>query len=296
VADKIVLKLEGADARRGLPLSALENFVERLSRALVDFDRSQRGQQTRKSGRRTAREEHLIGFRVVEMRPGSAIMELEPLASDEEEGGAFEVETLAIANLRAFLDAVESSEKLLDPDVTQSIEAARRALGADGRIGVAMSSDHDRRNVVIDEHRVEEIAQRRPRRQELVNHVSGQLTMVDIEPPFRVAIRSSNGVRWNCRYPQDLEQLVASLLKHQVSAGGSGVLVNARRGYFEIETLEEIQEFEQTPLFSIERRPLAELLREQAVTRPQGWAAFADPDWREGEEDELYVRTLMREG
>lgn len=291
-----MLKLEGADADRGLPLSALENFVERLSRALVDFDRSSRGQQTRKSGRRTAREEHVVGFRVLEMRPGSAVMELEPLASNAEEGVPIDAETLAVANLRALLDAVESPETPLDPDVTQSIEAARRALGAGGRIEVSLPADHARRSVLIDEARVDELAGRKPRRQELVSQVSGKLTMVDIEPPFRVAIRSPSGARWNCRYPQELEERVLSMLKHQVLAAGSGVLVNARRGYFEIAVLEELKEFEQTSLFSIQRRPLDALLQEQAVTRPQGWDAFADPDWRDTPDDDFYVQTLMREG
>jgi hypothetical protein len=177
VASRIVLKLEGAEAQRGIPLTALENFVERFSRALVDFDRTRRGQQTRKSGRRTAREELVVGFRVVELRPGSAIMELEPLTI-EEAGQADEpilhVEMLAVENLRALLDAVENSDTPLDPDVTQSLEAARRSLGAEGRIGVSLEAESGDRRVLIDEVRVEELAGRKPRAQEIVSAGPGR--------------------------------------------------------------------------------------------------------------------------
>jgi hypothetical protein len=295
---KILLTLRGSEAQRGLPLSALESFLERFSRALVDFDRSRRGQATRKSGRRTAREEHVVGFRVVELRPGSAIMELEPLtdATADEESPTLEVEMLAVENLRSLMSALDDEQQALDPDVTQSIEAARRALGRDGTISLEMSRGQTSLSrVLIDELRVEQLAARKPRREEIVSHVAGLLTMVDIEPPFRVAIRASNNVKWNCRYNPELEKRVTALLKHHVSARGSGVRVNARRGYFEIENLEEVKEFEQTPLFSVERRPLDALLREQEITRPQGWRAFADPEWNEDDEGSaVYLRSLLQ--
>jgi hypothetical protein len=223
-------------------------------------------------------------------------MELEPVRTEEPERMVLGSEMLAVVNLRSFLVAMEADETLIDPDVTQSIEAARQALGAEGQIQVLISADDDEHKVVIDESRVQEIAGRRPRQQELVAMVSGLLTMVDIEPPFRVAIRSANGMKWNCRYPQELEGEVSSLLKHQVAATGSGVLVNSRRGYFEIDTLEEVKEFEQTPLFSVERRAMEALLQEQSITRPQGWDAFADPDWPDEDDDGVYIQTQVGEG
>jgi hypothetical protein len=293
---RVVLTLEGADAQRGLPLTALENFVDRFSRALVDFDRSRTGHPTRRTGRRTAREELLLAFRVIGLNPGSAIIELEPVTAPQETPQLAEAEMIAVENLRSFLDAVRSVETPIDPDVTQSIEAARRALGQGGRIGVALAGDpRERRRVTIDQKRVEELASRRPKQQEIVAQVTGQLTMVDIEPPFRVAIRATNGVKWNCRYPQDLEERITSLLKKHVIAHGTGVRVNAKRGYFEIAALEEIRDFEQTELFTTKPRPLDALLREQNVLRPQGWAVFADPEWQDDPASAEYLDALLPE-
>jgi hypothetical protein len=274
-------------------LASLEAFVDRLSRALVDFDRARHGQLTKRTGRRSSREELVVGFRVVSLKPGSAIMELEPSLPDEQ-AEIVHAETLAMENFRALLNVIEDKDEPLDPDVTQSVEAARRALGIGGRIGVLMTAEHAERRILIDEARVDELASRRPKREKLVTQISGRLTMVDIEPPFRVAIRATNGAKWNCRYPPELEPRVTQLLKKHVVARGAGVAVSQARGYFEIEQLEELEEFSQTELFTVERVPLEALVREKRLHGAQGWDAFADPNWEDDESSEAYLEALLR--
>lgn len=292
--ERIVLELTGAAAQRGIALPNFESFLEHFRRALVDFDRAGRAERTKRGGRPTTREEQIAAFRLVGLRPGSAIVEMEPIApEDAGEQQALPSELLALANLRALLAAVQDPEAAVEPDVTESLSAARRALGHDGRIAVVVESPGGReppQRVVIDARLVDDLDARRPRRRRTADRITGWLHMVDVEEPPKVGIRTSAGLEWVCRYDDDLEPLVLGLLKRNVWARGHGVLTSPRRGEFKIEEIEAIDEYLQTELFEYERRPLGELRAEQDVDAPQGWNVFADPEW--DDDDEASARFL----
>lgn len=294
--ERIFLELEGSEAAHGISLLSLESFMKNFRRALVDFDRSQSGERTRREGRRRLREEWVTAFRVIGLQPGSTRLELEPIAprqQDRFDGDQerIDAEFLAAQNLRALIDAIASVEPL-EPDVTEAVAAARRTLGVDGQIGVVFAGGPQKeRRVVIDGQRIEELRTRRQRAIQTVTRVSGRLHMVDVDP-FRVGIRTSSGVEWICEYTSELEGQIIELLKLNVAAHGHGVLTSQGRGHFQIETIEPIGEYEQTELFSVERRPLAELLARHGL-EPQGWDVFADPDWQDDEDSKRFLEALL---
>src|SRR5207244_1481407 len=100
-------------------------------------------------------------------------------------------ETLAVQNLRSLLDAIEGAEPI-EPDVTEALAAARRALGPGGRIGVVLRGRAPKRRVEIDAARITELAARKSRAVQAATHITGRLHMVDVDP-LRVGIRSPSG-------------------------------------------------------------------------------------------------------
>jgi hypothetical protein len=144
---------------------------------------------------------------------------------------------------------------------------------------------------VIDEDRVKELQARKPRAVQAVTQVSGRLHMVDVDP-YRVGIRTSTGFDWLCRFPEELEDRILGLIKRNVTASGAGVRTSAARGEFEIHAIEPLEEYEQTELFSLERRPLDELLAGHGI-EPQGWDFFADPDWEDDESSARYLAAVL---
>lgn len=154
--DRIVFRLTGAEAQHGLPLANVAAFVDHVRRALRDFDRQRQGARTSRGGHPTSREELVTAFRLVEFKPGSAIMELEAMTATEVGDKSLgDVESLAVENLRAFMDSLEGDD-VVEPAVTDAVEAARRTLGNDGRIEITIGTHRRRpnRRVVIDADRV----------------------------------------------------------------------------------------------------------------------------------------------
>jgi hypothetical protein len=289
---RVTLELDGAEARNGVALASLEAFIDQFRRALVDFDRSRRAERTRRGGHPSSREQWVTAFRIVSLRRGSAIIELEPIEPATAEQEQIEAEMLAVANLGSFIDVIDSAEPL-EPDVTESIAAARRALGDGGRIGVVLARGRKRRRVVIDEARIEDLRERKPRHPKVVTQVAGRLHMIDVDP-LRVGIRAADGVEWTCRYAPELEPRVRELLKLSVIAAGEGVVTSAGRGEFEIRSVEAVGDYGQTQLFAFDRRPLEDLLASQGV-RPQGWDFFADPEWQDDESSKRFLDALLDE-
>lgn len=292
----VVLELTGAEAQDGLPLSAFETFIEAFRRALREFDLVQRLEPARKGGRPTRRSEMVTAFRLVEFTSGSAIVTIEPIAEDLDEISLLpeDAETLPVQNLRALLDVVEAGAELA-PDITDALDAARRALGEDGRIGVVLAGtppSHSRRVIVGAEQieRLEAKARERPKARALT--ISGRLHLIDLEPS-KVGIRDTKGIEWLCRYPDSLEAEVKALLDNRVWARGTGELHSPQRGAIDLEEIHSIEEIEQTPLFTTEPVPTDELLARQDVSGPQGWDAFADPDWKDDEESRLYDEAIF---
>lgn len=290
--DRVVLKLTGSQAERGLPLANLATFVVDFRRALRDFDRSRRAERTARGGRPAAREDLVTAFRLVEMKPGSTLLTLEPIppaALDAEAEPLAEVETLALENLAALLETVSDERAPLDAAVTDAVASARRALGTDGAIEIRIGDARHR--VVIDKRRVRDLEMRVRRYDARELRISGRLHMIDVEPD-KVGIRASDGVDWVCSYPEALESDVTGLLGKHVTARGVGQLQNANRGTLAIDAIRPVDEFEQTPLFTFERIPLEELLADQGVTAPRGAVSILPDDLSDDEADR-YLEALL---
>jgi hypothetical protein len=74
--EEIILTLTGERAQRGLALADLESFVDAFARALRDYDRAQRGEETRKAGHPERRAAASAAFRLVRLEAGSAVVTL----------------------------------------------------------------------------------------------------------------------------------------------------------------------------------------------------------------------------
>lgn len=293
---RVVLELRGSEAQRGLPLSNFATFVDEFRRALRDFDRQRRADRTGRGGHPSGREELVAAFRLLEVKPGSSILTLEPIAPDglADQATLAEVERLAMENLRSLLDAIESDDQSIDPAVAQAVGNARRALGGDGRIEVKIVDHHRRRRrrVVIDSKRMEALERRVRRYQPGIVRVSGRLHMIDLEPD-RVGIRSTDDIAWTCSYSPELEPNIMALLNQTVWVRGLGQLQQTgRRGTLVIDEIQPIGEFEQTPLFTFERIPLEDLTRDQGITAPQGRISVIPEDVSD-EELEKYLAAVL---
>jgi len=291
----VIIELKGSKAERGLPLSNFESFVEHFRKALTDYDRQQRGEPTRRSGHPTTREEIVTAFRLTAVRPGSTILELEPIPRAEVEAQAgqeiiAETELLSMVTLRSLLEDVDR-EAELDPAVTDSLAEARQTLGAGGRIAVGLGGTwRPKRRVVIDEKRIRRLEERARRREAKPITVYGRLHRIELEPD-RVGIRSPTGIDWTCRYPEELEQTVKALLDAVVTAQGLGYQSSAQRGQLTIEAIRAVPQFEQTAFFTYETVPLEALMARQGV-EPQFGPISILPDELSDEELDNFLEAV----
>lgn len=288
--DRIELRLTGEEAQHGLALANVAAFLDHIRRALRDFDRSRQGQKTLRGGHPTLREELVTALRLVEFRPGSAIMELEPIPPADAQllELAPDAELLPVENLLALISTVESREEVLEPTVTESIELARRTLGPSGSIEINVNARRRIRrsaHVVIDKRTVEALEQRAKRTQApRLQRIIGRLHMLDDEPR-KVGIRAADGVDWTCTYPLAFEDRIFKLMKTRVVALGVGAQTSPNRGRLEIETIEPVEAFEQSELFTLERVPLADLLFQQGIERAVGIPSLLGDDVDDDELD-----------
>jgi hypothetical protein len=120
--------------------------------------------------------------------------------------------------------------------------------------------------------------------------VSGRLHLLDVEPD-KLAIRTSSGVDWTCKYPEELEPTVKRLVGQIVWAEGTGKLTGTLRGTMAIARVDALDQGEQTVLFTTEPTPEAVLLAGQDISGPQGLASLSDPEW-DDEADDSYLEAL----
>lgn len=116
------------------------------------------------------------------------------------------------------------------------------------------------------------------------------LHLLDVEPD-KLAIRTSSGADWTCKYPEDLEPVVERLVGRIVWAEGRGQLTSPLRGTMSIERVEAVEQGEQSTLFTGEPTPDADLLASQGIHGPQGLASVSDPEWDE-DADDAYLQAL----
>lgn len=290
--DRVVIELRGSRAIDGITLTSLESFIDEFVRGLRAFDRVRHGSRALKAGQPGARGEAATAFKIVSLRPGSAIATLEPLQAGDAE--LFPGEgTLAISNLDALFAELDGSGSF-DPDVADALERARAALGPDGSIVISHRRGRRRiGRVVVDEGKVGRLRSRAPERAPGEIRVVGRLHMIDLEPPHKVAIRAADGVDWLCRYEPELEAHVKALLDSTVWARGLGIVTGAQRGSLDIEEIHSAGDPEQGPLFTFERIPLEQLMSEQGVSGPQGELTQLPPTALTDTEVDEYLHAIL---
>ena len=233
----------------------------------------------------------MTALRLVRFAPGSGVVTIEPdrLSLTDDQSLPLEEVPLAIENLRTLVDDIETGAPLSEP-VTDALSGACRSLGNDGSIAIDFPPHIRRARGTIDLPRLEGLRRTDNAAPEEIRTVSGRLHLLDVEPD-KLAIRTSSGVDWTCKYPEALEPTVKRLVDRIVWVRGAGQLTSPLRGAMTIEQIEVAEQGEQSTLFTTEPTPDAELLARQGIVAPQGLARLADPEWDE-EADEPYLEAL----
>jgi hypothetical protein len=289
----ITIDLHGSKAQRGVELDGLQSFLRHFRAALRDYERSssQREHEVGRGGHPDARARAVTRFRLIGFSTGSGIAVLDEVEEPDGEL-SLPVAGAATANLNAFLDAVQSGE--LDPGVIDSLDAARQALGRDGSFGVRVKGRE--RHIVVDAERVERlrgVAALEPQAHDVT--VTGRLHLVEIEEPYRVEIRASDGVNWHCTYSDDLGAGVLALVGEVVLGSGVGRRLRGSRGSMELREIAPLPRHEQSPLFSYERVPERALEEDQGIHRPQGLAAVEGHEAPDDEGTRRFLAVMLED-
>jgi hypothetical protein len=291
--DEVTLTLTGERAQRGLALADLESFVDAFARALRDYDRAQRGEETRKAGHPERRAAAAAAFRLVRLEPGSAVV---TLVADRVENTDHQLDLddapLALSTLAALVADVAAQHAISD-DVLDDLDRARRSCGEDGAIALKLPPKiATARHVTIDRDALEQLKRSRPADRSTGTAISGRLYAVNLEPD-RLAIRAPDGVEWACRYSEDLERSVRALLGEVVWAAGEGRLTAALRGTMRITQIQLAVRERETELFVHDHPHPDELLASQGVSEPQGLDRLGAQEWTGDEADERYLAAMF---
>lgn len=234
------------------------------------------------------------GFRLVHFKIGSGVAELEPLELDGADDQLLPQSPPSSENLRLLVEAVRE-RRPMSPRVVEALDGARKALGGDGRFGVEFASQKGPPFYIGAEQikRLEAAASFDTEPKEIT--VSGKLHLIEVEQPGKVEIRAGDGVNWTCTYDEFLKPKVLRCVDSVVRAHGAGARTAHNRGTMELRDVEALPKFEQTPLFTREPITTAVLERQQGISRPQGLAAFQDPEWVDDEAGREYVAMILDE-
>jgi len=293
---RIILELHGSKAQRGVELDGLEGFFDHFRRALREFERasSARAHEVGRTGQPGSVSKAVTGFRLVHFETGSGIAHLEPLDAPQNGNRLVPGEPPSSGNLRSLLEAVAAGRPLT-PRVIESLDGARRALGDQGRFGVKFAAQNAPPTLIGAEQiqRLEAAVALETEPKQIT--VSGKLHLIEVEQPGKVEIRAGDGVNWIGSYDATLKPTVLGLVDSVVRARGLGRRTAHNRGSLELLGVEPLPKFEQTPLFTRETVPIAELERQQGITRPQGLAALQDPEWEDDEASREYLSLVLNE-
>jgi hypothetical protein len=291
----ITLTLEGERAKNGIELNSLERFIDAFRDALRDFERSEtaREYQIGRGGHPDARSLAATSFRLVGYKRGSAILDLEEAAPrDDDKALPFPTEGIATQNLTNLLDSIDSARPL-DPAVIDDLDEAVRALGEDGSFRVKLPARKKKGRV--DTRTIAKL-RKATRAQPVSSHrtVYGRLHLIEVEGSSpRIEIRATDGYNWSGSYPRELEPMVVRLVGKQVRASGYGTKERANRGSLELEAIEPLPQYEQTPLFTFGQVPASKLEQEQGITGPQGLAAVAIAGLPDDQELDRYLELTL---
>lgn len=290
---RITLRMTGARAAHGMSLADFGSFIDGLLAGLRNFDRSRRGEATRRSGTTDRRDRAVTAFRLLQFEPGSAIAVIEPESFGEPGQDTLAVGDLPlqVENLAALGEQVSGADAVAS-DVIDALAGAVGVLGDAGSLVIDLPEATRRTPVRIDRDVLERIRQRERPEPEVVSTVSGRLHSIDLEPD-RIGVRAPDGTDWVCSYSSELEPTVLRLAGELVTAHGTGRRTGQHRGSMTIERVEPVPTFEQSPMFTEQRIPLDRLMAEQSIDAPQGLDALSDPDW-DDEADAAYLDALLK--
>lgn len=290
--NEVRLTLTGQRTEAGISLSDFEAFIDGFVGALRGYDRARRGQEPRRAGAPDRQAAAASAFRLMRLEPGSAVATLvaEHPGDQAETLGAGDLPH-ALTTLSALLVDVAAERELPD-GVLEDLNRARRACGDDGAIELALPHGVAPAGTVrIDGDTIDRLSRPNLDGEHIVESISGRLYSVNLDPD-RLAIRSTDGVEWACRYDEQIEGRVRGLLGEVVWASGQGKLTSPLKGSMRIERIEPAVQRRQTEMFVSERPALEKLLSGQGVTRPQGLDAVIDDQWVGDDSDERYLAAL----
>lgn len=285
---QVVLKITGARATRGVSLSDFETFIDSFLAAVRDLDREVRGAELKRSGHPEKRAAAVTALRLVGFKIGSGIATLEPeIAEDEDQ--LFEGLPPALEGLGFLVDRIDGDDPIPDA-VSDDLERAVRAFGADGSVDIRMPKSMKKPPVKITESKVAELRGRASKpRPNVVTSVSGRLHLLDVEPD-RIGIRDPEGVDWSCHYPEGLEPTILALAGQVVWAAGRGERQSSRRGAMEIERVEPLDQGTQSRLFTGAPVSLEALGERHGIAGPQPLSELGARTW--DDEDDLFLAAL----
>jgi hypothetical protein len=285
------MKLEGSRAKRGIALTDFDTFIQNFLRGVRDFERSRRNAPTRKTGRAERSAAAATAFRLVRLKPGSAIAYIEPDVDESLEEHALQLDDgipFPVQNLVALVDELDGNT--LPSVVGGALKDACRALGADGSISLTFPQEIRKGQARIDEGTIERATRDDPVDAEVTTTIVGRLHRLELEPE-KIGVRTASGVDWRCSYLERLEPKVLDLVGKIVVVKGEGHKSSPLRGTLAVEDLEPVQQGEQTPLFTVEQVADEDLLADQGIDGPQGLASLQRGSW--GEADEAYMAALL---
>ncbi len=290
---EIRLRLEGANATRGITWSALEGFLEHFSRALVATHRDVRGAELVRSGSPDKLDAAATALRIVRLEPGSAVLDVEPIPVADDGGLAEDVPTLAESALERLMGAVGGGETLPLP-IVESLEAARSQCGADGRFTVsAKDGEHQ---TVFDRSSIQALWPSETTghaEDATVDSLVGRLIRLS-ETPEQVLIREQDGIEWICHFDQSVAEQLGPLWRQTVLVEGSGDVGSGHKPRFQIERIRRaVPSEEQTELFTVSQVPTADVVSRYGIVSAQDPDDLSPDDSVDEESEDRFLNTIL---
>lgn len=258
VDQRIQVVLKGSRTSEGaVDFDALLAFGDAFRKALRALVRSRAGQPAVQAGQPGAEVREASSLRLIGLRAGSAVLELEPI-------DARILADPVVDALQALADGL-AGQGDFEPPVVGYLRDAVQSLGERGSVGLRVP---DRSPVDFDEAALDRLTTAPPPTTDgpAPGTVDGWLHAVDIDPD-EVRIRDTAGRDWTCHYPDQLESQVRELIGRVVRASGM-VRTSASRPRIELSAIESVE-----PASASQRRSkdeiLAQAMRAASVVAPQ---------------------------
>jgi len=282
--DHIELVLKGTRTTQGaVDFDALLAFGDSFRKALRALVRSRSGLPVVQPGQPGADVKEATSLRLVGLRAGSAVLELEPLDPRIDADPVLDA-------LRELVDGVEGRLPL-EPPVVGFLRDAVRSLGERGSVGFRVPG---RAQVEVDEARLNAlpVGTSAPSPPDVPAVVDGWLHAVDIDPD-EVRVRDTSGRDWSCHYPVEMEDHVRGLIGRVVRVEGI-VRVNGSRGRIEVSQIDGLEPPVGTSIGASRRQGdvIAEAMSRSNVAGPQSLAALTSEVDADSEEELRFEAAL----